>query len=178
MAQLDWQPVMDHLDLVAATTADDLQALGLGDVVQVAEIDPGISDTQSLVDAGGATLEQSVNCVVVAGRREGVEKVAALLVPASMRADVNGVVRRHLDVRKISFLPMDDAVTRTGMEYGGITPIGLPDGWPVLVPPEVADIPEAVIGSGVRRSKLRIPGVRLVGLGTARVVADLARPVG
>ena len=43
------------------------------------------------------------------------------------------MVRKHLGVRKISFAPMDDAVALTGMEYGGITPIGLPAGWPVLV---------------------------------------------
>jgi prolyl-tRNA editing enzyme YbaK/EbsC (Cys-tRNA(Pro) deacylase) len=43
-----------------------------------------------------------------------------------MRADVNGVIRRELDVRKCSFAPMGEAVALTSMEYGGITPIGLP----------------------------------------------------
>ena len=52
--------------------------------------------------------------------------MAACLVLASDRADVNKTVRKRLDVRKISFAAMDDAVTRTAMEYGGITPIGLP----------------------------------------------------
>ena len=55
------------------------------------------------------------------------------MVLATTRADVNGVVRRRLDARKASFAPMDDAVALTGMEYGGITPIGLPADWPVLV---------------------------------------------
>ena len=55
------------------------------------------------------------------------------MILATTRADVNGVVRRRLDVRKASFAPMDEAVALTGMEYGGITPIGLPKDWPVLV---------------------------------------------
>ena len=55
------------------------------------------------------------------------------MVLATTRADVNGVVRRRLDARKASFAPMDEAVALTGMEYGGITPIGLPADWPVLV---------------------------------------------
>jgi hypothetical protein len=50
------------------------------------------------------------------------------MVLATDRADVNRTVRKHLDVRKISFASMDEAVSRTGMEYGGITPIGLPRG--------------------------------------------------
>ena len=44
------------------------------------------------------------------------------------------------------------------MEYGGITPVGLPAGWRLLVDARVLDIEVAVIGSGVRRSKLLLPG--------------------
>ena len=44
------------------------------------------------------------------------------------------------------------------MEYGGITPLGLPAEWRVLVDARVLDIEVAIIGSGVRRSKLLLPG--------------------
>ena len=51
------------------------------------------------------------------------------MVLATDRADVNRVVRKHLGVRKISFA--DQALAElTGMQQGGITPIGLPGGWP------------------------------------------------
>jgi prolyl-tRNA editing enzyme YbaK/EbsC (Cys-tRNA(Pro) deacylase) len=53
--------------------------------------------------------------------------------------DVNGIVRKHLGARKISFAPMDSAVALTGMEYGGITPVGLPGDWPILVDLNVVD---------------------------------------
>ena len=53
---------------------------------------------------------------------------------------------------------MDRAVEESGMEYGGITPVGLPAGWRLLVDSRVLDIEVAVIGSGVRRSKLLLPG--------------------
>ena len=33
---------------------------------------------------------------------------------------------------------MDTAVALTGMEYGGITPVGLPTDWPILVDQNVA----------------------------------------
>ena len=64
--------------------------------------------------------------------------MAACMVLATDRADVNKAVRKHLDVRKISFAPMDEAVSQTGMEYGGITPVGLPPDWPILVDAAVA----------------------------------------
>ncbi|GAB3906530.1 hypothetical protein GCM10027612_77990 [Microbispora bryophytorum subsp. camponoti] len=84
------------------------------------------------------------------------------MVLATARADVNGIVRRHLDARKASFAPQAEAVELTGMEYGGITPIGLPEGWPVLVDENVTLRPFVVIGSGVRRSKLALSGEALV----------------
>ena len=99
---------------------------------------------------------------------------AAAVVLATTRADVNGVIRKHLDVRKISFAPMATAVERTGMEYGGITPAGLPPEWPVLVDRAVVDAGLVVIGSGLRRSKVLLEG-------TAVAVAadgDSARPHG
>ena len=94
---------------------------------------------------------------------------------ASTRADVNGVVRRRIDARKASFAPMDDAVALTGMDYGGITPIGLPAEWPVLVDAAVAAAPAVVIGSGIRGSKLALPGELAARLPGAEVIEGLAR---
>ena len=61
------------------------------------------------------------------------------------------------------------------MEYGGITPIGLPDDWRVLVDAAVAAAPVLVIGSGVRRSKLMLPGATLAALPSAETVESLGR---
>ncbi len=115
--------------------------------------------------------------MVVAGRRGDAVRHAACLVLATTRADVNGLVRRRLEARKASFAAMDDAVERTGMEYGGITPLGLPDGWPLLVDAAVAAAPAVVVGSGRRGSKLALPGALVAGLPGAEVVEGLGRPV-
>jgi prolyl-tRNA editing enzyme YbaK/EbsC (Cys-tRNA(Pro) deacylase) len=93
------------------------------------------------------------------------------VVLATTRADVNGVVRRRIDARKASFAPMDLAVAETGMEYGGITPVGLPEGWPLLVDEAVVTRPYVVVGSGLRRSKLVLAGVDLARLPGAEVLA-------
>jgi len=124
------------------------------------------------------TLAESANCVIVAGRRGEVTKYAACIVLATTRADVNGMVRRLLDVRKCSFAPMDEAVSLTGMEYGGITPIGLPADWPILVDSRVIAAPHVIIGSGVRHSKIAVPGPALGALPGAQVIEGLAKEVG
>lgn len=173
---LESQSAVEHLDLLAAPVAAALVDWRYGDRVAVVEIDPDLADTAALVAAHDVPLEASANCVVVAGSRAGSERVAACLVRADTRADLNNVVRRRLDVRKASFLPAERAVAETAMEFGGITPLGLPASWPVLVAAQCVDIPVAMIGSGVRRSKLLVAGELLAELPGAEVVADLARP--
>jgi prolyl-tRNA editing enzyme YbaK/EbsC (Cys-tRNA(Pro) deacylase) len=91
------------------------------------------------------------------------------------RADVNGVVRKRLDVRSVSFAPMDEAVELTGMEYGGITPLGLPADWPILVDAAVAASSGVVIGAGIRGAKLFVPGHVLASLPGAEVIEGLGR---
>ena len=176
MGTLVGVPARERPELLAEPVRKALDARPDADIY-VVEIDPELADTAQFCAAYDVPPEISANCVVVAGRRGGEQRVAACMVLATTRADVNNVVKRRLDVRKASFLPMDEAVLATDMEYGGITPIGLPADWPVLVDPAVAELPFAVIGSGVRRSKLALPGATLAGWPGAEIVDGLARPV-
>jgi len=170
-------PALSRPDLLAAPVASALAALreAVAGEVGVAEIDPEVADTAAFCERYGVGLAESANCVVITGKREGEARYAACVILATTRADVNNVARRELDVRKASFAAMDTAVAQSGMEYGGITPIGLPAAWPVLVDALVADTPAVVIGSGVRRSKLILGGKLLAGLPRVRVIEGLAR---
>jgi prolyl-tRNA editing enzyme YbaK/EbsC (Cys-tRNA(Pro) deacylase) len=186
VATLDWTPALERPDLLAAPVADALARLadtgsgtgsgtgatGAGDVL-VAEIDPDLADTAAFCARYDVPLDISANCVVLAAKREGLRQLAACVVLATTRADVNGVARRTLDARKASFAPMDAAVAETGMEYGGITPVGLPPAWPLLVDDVVAATDRVVVGSGVRRSKLLLPGPTVAGLPGAVVLEGL-----
>ena len=171
-------PALDRPELLADPVAKALAGLSgefPGDAVSVAEIDPELADTAAFCARYDVALPESANCVVVAGRRDGETRYAACVVLATTRADVNGMARRQLDVRKASFAPVEAAVAQTGMEYGGITPIGLPVGWPVLIDAAVAAAPAVVVGSGLRRSKLVAAGPVLAGLPGAVVLAGLGR---
>jgi prolyl-tRNA editing enzyme YbaK/EbsC (Cys-tRNA(Pro) deacylase) len=65
-------------------------------------------------------------------------------------------------------------VAETGMAYGGITPIGIPAAWRLLVDSAVAEIDLAIIGSGIRGSKLFLPGALLGRLPGAEIITNLA----
>lgn len=172
---LEVVPALSRPDLLADRVRGALESLGGAEAVGVAEIDPTLADTAAFCERYGVGLDESANCVVLAARREGVVALAACVVLATTRADVNGIVRRQLGARKASFAPMETAVAETEMEYGGITPIGLPAAWPLLVDAAVARHPRVVVGSGRRRSKLVCPGPLLGTLPGASVVTDLAR---
>jgi prolyl-tRNA editing enzyme YbaK/EbsC (Cys-tRNA(Pro) deacylase) len=174
------EPAIDRPDLLAPPVVSALShwkgTVGVREIA-VVEIDPAVADTAEFCARYGVPPEESANCVVVAGRRGGDTRMAACVVLATTRADVNGIVRRRLDARKASFAAMDVAVAETGMEYGGITPIGLPEGWPLLLDTTVVTTPRVIIGSGVRRSKLLLPGAALAEISGAEVVDGLGQPV-
>ncbi|MEU1404446.1 YbaK/EbsC family protein [Streptomyces sp. NPDC005728] len=170
-------PAPDCLDRLPAPVADAVrhwQGSVSADRIVYVDTDPRWADTAVFVEHyGRELLEQSANCVVVAGKRGGETTLAACVVLSTTRVDVNGVVRRRLGARKASFAAVDTATGLTGMEYGGITPLGLPEGWPVLVDAAVADLPYALVGSGRRRGKLLVPGKALAELPGAMVLEGL-----
>ena len=172
LGTLEWQPAADHRELLAAPVAAVVEH---GLACYVAAIDPELADTAAFCAAYAVPLAKSANCVVVEGRRGEAVTMAACLVLATDRADVNKTVRKQLDVRKISFASMETAVSRTQMQYGGITPLGLPPDWPVLIDSAVAAADWLVIGSGIRGSKIAVTGETLARLPGATVL-ELAQP--
>lgn len=142
---------------------------------QVFPVDSAHADTETLCRVYDLPMNVMANAVLVLGRRGGEDRYACCMTLAHRRVDVNNVVRRKLDVRKASFAPMDHAVEASGMEYGGITPVGLPADWPVWVDGAVADTELVCIGAGIRGAKLLLGGADLLKLPTAERVDDLAR---
>ena len=178
IGSLEPRPALDHLDVLAppvaaALTARAERGVATASSALVVAIDPELADTETMTREFGMDLALSSNCILVAGKRAGEERVAACVVRATTNADVNHVVKKRIDVRKASFLPVERAVEMSGMEYGGITPVGLPEDWRLFVDDAVAERATVLIGSGVRHSKLLVPGALLVALPGAERVENL-----
>ncbi|MFF3316332.1 YbaK/EbsC family protein [Streptomyces sp. NPDC003035] len=170
-------PAPDCLDQLTEPVAAAVRAWqGAVPVDQLlyVDTDPEIADTAAFVENHGPDLlDRSANCVIVAGKRGEVTTLAACVVRSATRVDVNGAVRKHLGSRKVRFAPMETATGESGMEYGGITPIGLPAAWPVLVDATVVDTEWVLVGSGRRRGKLIVPGKAFAQLPGAVVLEGL-----
>jgi len=171
--KLDLLPAHAHSDMMAAATAAAIAAIP---EAMVFAIDPDDADTMTLTAKLDLPLAASGNAVLVTGFRAGEARHCCCMTPADRRVDVNHAVKQTLDVRKCSFASMDDAVAASGMEYGGITPIGLPAEWPVWLDSFIADLDWVLIGSGIRASKLLVPGASLLRLPGARLVDALTIP--
>lgn len=170
---------MGSLEIFAALTRPELLAETVlaaltDESVGVAEIHPSLSDTAAFCQHYGIRLDQAANCVVLEAKRADRTWFTACVILSSTRADINGVGRRALDARRASFASMEEAVAKTGMEYGAITPVGLPADWTILIDRAVADTEYVIIGSGLRKSKLVVPGHFLASLQNAMVVDGLA----
>ena len=110
--------------------------------------------------------------------RKAPPQFAAALVNGDTRADLNGLVKHTLQVSKVSFAPVVDAAAATGMESGGMSPIGLPTEWSVLVDARILETPTLFIGSGIRPSKLVVNGALFAYLPGVRVIEGLGKPRG
>ena len=167
-------PAVDHTELLAEPVAQALSVLPDTERVGVAEIDPCLSDTAAFCSEYAVDLSQAANCIIVEAKQGERRWLAACIILGDTRADINGVVRHTLDARRVSFASMEKAIAETGMEYGAITPIGLPPSWPILVDQAVVDLPAVIIGSGIRKSKIVVPGSFLASLPNTQVIAHLA----
>lgn len=138
------------------------------------EVDPALADTAEFCAHYGVDPEDSANCIVVASRDDP-PHLAACVVLATQRLDVNRTVRKRMGVKKASFAPAALTHEVTGMTMGGVTPFGLPDGLPLWIDPAVMERDEVIVGGGSRSLKLRVTPSSLEAVG-GEVVDGLARP--
>ena len=155
------QAVVDHLE-------------ELGAAYEVVECDPDLADTANFCERYGYSMDASANAICVIGKSAEAPMVCCLVL-ASMRLDVNGVVRRRLGVRKASFADAAATVERTGMMIGGVTPFGLPAGLPVWIDARVTECDKVIVGGGSRDCKILCPPASLLAIDGAEVVENLAK---
>lgn len=170
LGKLEFDVIRSDDPRVAPVVSRGAQQSRIIDEVFVTEIDPSLSDTAVFCEKYAIDPGISTNCLVIEAKRADRVWYAVCLALASDSADINGVVRRTLDARKTSFASMETALQHTNMEYGGITPIGLPDDWTILIDEAVTQQDVVVIGGGVRASKIAIKPTILSGLAHAQVL--------
>ncbi|HEX6657400.1 MAG TPA: YbaK/EbsC family protein [Ilumatobacter sp.] len=141
---------------------------------EVVPCDPELADTAAFCATYGYRLDQSANAILVVGKSEP-RVYAVCLVLANTRLDVNSVVRRRFGVKKTSFASAEETIEITGMQIGGVTPYGLPDGVPIWIDSRIMTCEQVIVGGGSRHRKLLVPPESLANLPNAAIVPDLAK---
>ncbi|MEO5940587.1 MAG: YbaK/EbsC family protein [Candidatus Limnocylindrales bacterium] len=137
--------------------------------------EPALADTAAFCAAYGFDPADSANTIVVIGKADP-PVYAACVVLATHRLDVNRVIKQRLATRKASFASPDETRALTGMEIGGVTAFGLPEGLPLWVDAAVMERERIVLGGGSRSWKVIAAPAILRSLPGVEIVANLAAP--
>ena len=135
--------------------------------------DPALADTAAFCEAYGFAAEDSANTIIVIGKTDP-PRFAACVTLAPYRLDVNRTVRDRLGTRKASFAAAEQTAALTGMQIGGVTVFGLPDGLPTWVDSRVIERERIVLGGGSRSWKVIASPSILRALPRVEVVEGLA----
>jgi prolyl-tRNA editing enzyme YbaK/EbsC (Cys-tRNA(Pro) deacylase) len=160
--------------VIEARVAQALE--GLGAPWELMRIDPEFADTTAFCEKYGVALDHSGNTIIVASKKEP-KKYCACLVLATTRLDVNHVVRRLLEVPRVSFATAEETRDLTGMMIGGVTLLALPPDMPLYVDDRVMALDYVILGGGSRSSKIKIAPDALRKLPGFTVVPGLAQAI-
>ena len=170
----------DHPSDVEAASSDDITGRrvtavldGLGASYEVMQIDPALADTAAFCAHYGIPLDQSVNTIVVASKKEP-KQYCACLVLATTRLDVNHGVRKLMGVSRVSFASGEETKALTGMLIGGVTVFALPADLPIYVDERVMAPDWIIVGGGGRSTKIKLAPDILRRLPNLTVVPGLA----
>lgn len=141
---------------------------------EVWDCDPDAADTAAFCERYDVSPANSANTILVRSKT-GELRFAVCVLLATHRLDVNQVVRKKLGVRKVSFASADETRDLTGMEIGGVTPIGLATELPIWVDQAVTECEFVILGGGNRSSKLKVDPKLFFQLPGVEVVPSLAR---
>ena len=173
---LQFEPAINRPDLVPESVSallKEWQGSTPVEEVWVTPINPEFADSAIFCEQYGVDRAAGANCVIIEAVRGENRRFAACLIPVNCRADINKTARKTLDARRVSFAPLDEVLQATGMEYGGITPVGLPTDYAILIDSRIIAMERLIVGGGYRKSKLSIPGKILAELPNAMVIEGL-----
>ena len=147
-----------------------------GATYEVIDCDPFFADTAEFCNHYGYSLDESANAILLEGKAES-PVYALCVVLATTRINVNKVARKRLGTRKASFASAEITKELTGMEIGGVTPVGLPEDLPVWIDSLVMEAPKVIIGAGSRSAKIYLSPDNLLRFPNTHIVDGLSMPI-
>ena len=148
----------------------------VGATYEVIDCEPSFADTAEFCNHYGYSLDESANAILLEGKAES-PVYALCVVLATTRINVNKVARKRLGTRKASFASAEITKELTGMEIGGVTPVGLPVDLPIWIDSLVMETPKVIIGAGSRSAKIYLSPDNLLRFPNTHIVDGLSMPI-
>lgn len=156
---LDFKSIESNPSLVSESVLELYNSLKFIEGLKplVAEIDPQFTGSKEFCEHYGVNDSDGANTIIVEVVKGDNKSFACCLIPIGTRADLNHVVKKHFDARRVSFAPLPEVEAITKMEYGSITAFGLPSDWKILVDSRIMKKEKIILGGGKKISKLLFP---------------------
>lgn len=177
IGNLEFKPIVNSKELVSKCIYDFISNYNDNEKFLVAEIDPNYADGNRLCEKYNIDKKMGFNCLIVECRRGDFKKYCALVVPIGYKYNMGSVVRKYTNSRVVSVAFLEFVLESTGMEYGSITPIGLPNDWMILVDPLIKEQEHIIIGGGLVKSKISLPVDVFLNLPNVSIVPGIAKEV-
>ena len=180
IGKLDFKPIIDNPNMVPKCIYDFVNGYDNLDVKKqflFSQINPDFADGNRLCEEYSIDKSLGFNCLIVECKRNEVVKYCALVVPIGYKYNMGSVVRKYTNSRVVSVAPLDYVLDKTQMEYGSITPIGLPSDWMILVDPLIKEQKQIIIGGGFVNAKISLPVELFLKLPNVEIVEGIAKEV-
>ncbi len=179
IGSLEFSPIIENKNLVSECIYDFVNNWNDEEKGQflVAKIDPTFADGNKLCEQYNIDKRIGFNCLIVECKRNDIVKYCALIVPIGYKYNMGSVVRKYTNSRVVSVAPLDYVLKKTGMEYGSITPIGLPKDWAILVDPLIKNQEQIIIGGGLVNSKISLPIELFLKIPNVEIVEGIAKDI-
>ena len=172
---IEFEPLLNKTYLVPLSVYERTATFNNPDEILVAEIDPTCADGNTLCETYNLDHKMSIKCLIVESNDDDKEKVrAAILLPIDYKYS-SSTVKKILESRDVTFSPLEEIIEATGMEYGSITPIGLPENYHILIDPLVLDNERIIVGGGLKKSKILMPSQTLLEIPNSKIVENLSK---
>ena len=179
IGNLEFKPIIENKDLVPTCIYNFVSTWNeeFKNSFLVAKIDSKYADGEKLCDKYKIDRKIGFNCLIVECKRNGIIKYCALIVPIGYKYNMGSVVRKHMNSRVVSVAPLDFVLEKTNMEYGSITPIGLPSDWKILVDSLIKEQTNIIIGGGLVNSKISLPTSIFLKLPNVEILEGIAKEI-
>ena len=140
---------------------------------EIMDCNPELADTKIFCKEYNINPEDSVNAILVKTKM-GKLKYALCALLATTRLDINNLIKKKLNARKVSFADSEETTKITEMIIGGVTPLTLPNNLPLWIDSRIMLRDLIILGGGNRSSKIKISPTIFNFTPNAEIIVGLA----